>query len=349
MKDRIVFLIHTEYHLLVTASIVSDKFPRDKFEIVIIQNASSRRFNLEIDTRVLADEYIIIDENGNLKNKTQSSLSQIISRVVATPTKYFIGFLEQSPLFVLFSRKCKRNKIITVLAPDGSKPYARITKMALPSRIRKTIDNNKFFKHAKLNFRSLRLISWDYARNKDIMEVWVTAEQWYENRTKKTVLPISILEGEQSILLANSLFQFDIYKKPIPSARVLFYMNQPFVDSSLSQGEQDILKNILDNVTGHQLVIKLHPLTTRKQIEFYRTLNDLVIIEDTYPSELYMANLSDSIFISFWSSSLFSYYKTNRYYWLYKLLEQNGNMLHWLKIFNPTDHIKVVNSLNEVI
>ena len=106
MKNRIVFLFHTEYHLLVISSIISDLFNSDD-EIILIQHASSsKRFNLKIDTSLLKCKYITIKQNDVIDGYP-GSMRDLSNWILSLQPQKFIGFLEQNAFFIYLSYHLK--------------------------------------------------------------------------------------------------------------------------------------------------------------------------------------------------------------------------------------------------
>lgn len=336
---------------MVASSIIEEAYSNpEEYAITIIQTTDpkGKRFNFELDISVFKNvEYLQLTLNTQ-NPKYNKDLSDTILRIRKRHFTFFIGFLEQHPLNIFFAKTLNKTGTIICLAPDGTKPYGKITKMALFSRIKMTLSNYRFLFINKLYVYSFSLIDWNYGRMKEIDELWVFSSKGLCNSKIKKIKLINLLTTVSSRNIVSRVFNFKpsyIFKD---TNQVIFYINQPFNKQEIYDFEIEVLDAIKKANYGRSLYIKLHPKTSSQQRERYKNYLHCYFIEDNAPAELYIAHLSNSLIISFWSAALLVNNSTCIFYWLHPLLTKKGLMINWLAMANPVDHIQEIDDLSQI-
>lgn len=97
-----------------------------------------------------------------------------------------------------------------------------------------------------------------------------------------------------------------------------------------------------------QIVVKLHPTTYPEQERRFNELDKVLTVKTTIPAELIIAYLSGAIVLSFWSTSMLVKNDRCRFYWLFPMLAEAGIKLRRMTIRNPSQHISLVNSIDQI-
>lgn len=345
-------MVHTEYHLMVSASLVIDKYnDPGEYEVIILQTKDndSKRFQFELNLSVFktVTYKTLCVKSGDFR--FDQSIHDTIKNIINQKIDIYIGFLEQHALNIYFAKQLKPSGTVICLAPDGTKPYGSITKAAIPSRIRMTWSNYRFLFANRLKVYSFNLIDWNYGRMKELDEVWLSNEGHYQNTKQKKIRIIEIFSTPASVVAVCKLFNFNQVSQLATTDRIIFYVNQPVNNEEIYRYEIEILKEYTRAHPDHFLCIKCHPKTPSCQLDIFKNHLSATVILDTIPAELYIATLTDSVVISFWSAASLINNKTCRFYWLMPLLKKKGIMVNWLNLVNPTEHIIEPESLSEVI
>ena len=98
------------------------------------------------------------------------------------------------------------------------------------------------------------------------------------------------------------------------------------------------------------LVLKLHPKTSNEDLTRYKGLGeDVFIINSLLPGELFIMNLTNSIIVSWNSTSLFYNSPSNRYYYVANLFRDKIKRLQRYDFTeSPSKHIKMVDHIEEI-
>ncbi len=347
-KQLLVFTVHTEYHILVAISIISDFFSDEKqYQILIIQTnkKDSKRFKFKKDLsefshlsyQELKYDEGIIHLNAELIDLVNSLFRLKVSKYFSFNRLSFIDFL-------LIKELSKRGTKI-ILAPDGTAAYGRITPFTPRWSFKVLLRTHKFLwvnGFRKIYFYWPNLV---YGDLKEIDEVWVTYPDFVDSRAGKKVRKIDILQSDLSKRIAFTYFG---YHASDHKENIIFYLNQPFRNQAIYDFEKQTIEDLSKAHTGKRIIIKLHPSTSVSQREAFSIIDHVKISESTIPAELMISNLKNSIVLSFWSTAGLVDNSSCRFYWLKPMLEDREIMLHKIKIVNPTRHIKMVNSIDEI-
>jgi len=349
-KENILFIIHTEYHLLVALSIIADNFnDSTKFGVQIYQTETKgkRRFQFEKKVNNLPLSYYVLkyDEadpgfNPNLRFELAELCNQQWHRLFICNHH---GFLD----IYLSWRLAKQGALIS-LAPDGTKPYGT-TRMFTPRwSVLATLRFYTFLFLNRIWIPKLHILTLTYANLNEINEVWVHFPESFNNRTNKIVRYVNVLKSPISRNFALDYFDIDVGKFLPRKNKIIFYANQPVKDRAIHDFEISLLENLVHKFPNYLLVIKLHPITNEHQVLKFEHLKNVSIIKQSFPAELFISCLSDSMVVSFDSTASLVNNEQCRFYWIHPMLIKENLELDYLTSLNPTSFIKEVSSIEEI-
>ena len=349
-KLNILFLVHTEYHMMVTLSLIADKYyDPQKYNVFIYQteNLNKTRFQFSKNISILKNVYyktLIYDDKCKIYNE---ELGYFIKDCLSKKIDILVIFNHHAFLPVYLTKLLYKNGSQVYLAPDGLKPYSNSKKITPRWSILTALNYYKFLRVNRLpyiwNFPRLT-----YASLKEIEKVLVQFPEKYRNISNKQIEKVEILTSSESIKLIYKYFKFNIKDELDTFEKIIFYINQPFKDKSIYDYEIKFLKKLQLKFREYKLIIKLHPLTELNQKDRFKKLDNVDIIYKSTPAELYIANIRNSIILSFWSTACLIVNNYNRIYWAYPILKKNNIMLNFLELENPTKHIILVKKIEEI-
>lgn len=349
MKN-ILFSINTEYHVFIISSLIKQMYwDTQKYNVTILIQLyrDGNRFKNTLSFEHLKANIITLEIDLNSK-EYNPTVSQTLNNILSKEYERFIFFLEQTAINQYFVNKLSATNTTIMLAPEGTKPYITIAKAALPSRIRATLKNYRFYRTQKLKINKFYFVTNKNGYLKETDEVMINHPESYANLTRKKVVPVEFFTTPEEIELASKVFNFDIQKELPERDGILFYLNQWYVEFKVYDFELEILKALLEKYPDKKIYIKLHPNTHKFQIERLEKIDRIVLNKSTVPAEIFIANLTNSIVFSFWSASLLINNPTCKFYWLQKMLEKQ-KLMKWWSIINPTKHIKDVYTVDEIM
>lgn len=294
-----------------------------------------------------------LDElNGVLKPLNRNArIKEIKVLKLESPYRFFYFRESDFSLKSLAYEYRKKNTIIC-LGPDGYKPYGEINKKhEYFSMILDTIRGYRLLLNVGLILPRLFLSrNYRYGSSSILNEVFLHHPDMFDavrNRTKADIIKIPEID-DVSIDFFSRVFGVDM-NGLADNSNVMLYVNQPFWSEELLIREMEILREIQLKFSNKKLIIKLHPTTGNKTIDRYRELNDVKIIPDNLPAELYISQLKHSIIFSGWSTALLFNTKTNNYYFTHSLFHNvQDKVFSQIKI-TPFPHINMIKSIDEMI
>jgi hypothetical protein len=184
-----------------------------------------------------------------------------------------------------------------------------------------------------------------YAHLKSIHKVYLTFPESYKNWNKKNLEKIEMIPIPELNQALKKVFRWDDDLLP-ERKRIIFYLNQPMRDDGVA--ETRLLIALQELFPENKIYIKNHPHTPKNKIELYKKLKNVEIIDSLIPAELFIMNLYNSIIISMVSTAMFLNNPENKYYYNYKLLENDIKRFRRYKTLNPAPHIRVVEKLQDI-
>lgn len=349
MREKILFIVHTEYHMMVAISLIADMYSDgDKFDIQVFQTIGkkSSRFKFVKDlslcphvsyTELPYDEGEI-EYNPHFKFYADSLRSSI---------DVFITFNKLSFIDVYTIKTLDKTGTRIILAPDGAAAYGKTSAFTPRWSFLVALKMHQYLwknQVRKLYFYWPTLV---YGGMKEIDELWVQFPESIDDRAGKPVRKIQVLKSLASHQLAQNYFGYQPDNFAVSDC--IFYTNQPFREESINDFEIKLLKELKEKFPEKLIFIKLHPTTFESQAIRFKELGNVRIIQSTVPAEIYISQLRDSIALSFWSTSMLIDNDSCRIYWLFPMLYAAGIKLRKTSINLPSDHIQLVSSVAEII
>lgn len=341
--EKVIFVVHTEYHLMETIGYITHYFPNTLYDIYVfivsvknggrIKTSDLNFKNLNININIVTAAY---EPNSYFSLHNKRMLGNIIN---LNPNYLFIfnefHYWKQYLVSKLHKKGCK-----IILAPDGAHVYSD-KKFTLKSNLKYMI------KSFLINFTNLTIPpfiinrgKYDYAYLKHIDEVWVDNAILFKNRNNHKVIETLSFGESDSITNIKKVYKAENLNIV---DNCIFFIDQPADDISLTNEIIDVI-NYVANKTKRPVYVKMHPNSKAHVANLYKQ-NGFIILPNNLPAELYIQNLRDSIILSLFSTALFLNNKTCRFYWLYPIFNLYRSTL---KLENPTKHIIVVSNQSEI-
>ncbi|HEX8563139.1 MAG TPA: polysialyltransferase family glycosyltransferase [Flavobacterium sp.] len=349
-KENILFLVGTEYHMLVTLSAVADRYSDpEKYQITIWQIGTTEK-EWFLGTRQISYPHVsyrIIPVHGK-----HAALNDTVRRAVrlAERQQYdaYIFFNDVDLLSVYLARRLKSKGTKVILGPDGMKAYSNISRIAPRWCLNFAVRYYKFLRNNKLiDGRGMYWPSLKYAYLKEIDEVWVPFAVHYKNWNSKRVTEVKVMETPASISLITKFFGFNPSEELPIYEKVIFLVGMPPISPHFEQMNLHIVSQLREKFPEQSLLIKLHPSSGRQQVLDLEKVG-AVLINRPFPAEIYIAQLKDSIVASYWSTSSLINNPSCRFYWLYPILRKETTKLDYMNLINPTSHIVEVDEIGQI-
>lgn len=338
---RIVFIIHTEFHLIEAISYILNNFQEPEYEVSIYRIAtinSKRLDKYKIQEKQIPGKYRVV-RYANV-NKYSRILKETLREIVELHPEKLIFFDEGQYWLPYLMRKLKKGGCTICMAPDGANVY---------SADKLTVDYlYKYTIHYLLFVYSHRLIPpiWPiihrhhYGYSKYIDELWMEYPKSFYNYYKRTIVQQPVYNTEKIRTCVNSVFGLHELPESFPNDNSIVFFDAPLNEMIIDICHH-LLVNIREKYRDRNLYIKLHPHSSKYAKDLYKTISGIEFLPNEYPAELYIQNIRNGIFISAYSNCLFSYNPTCSYFWIYPMF---GDLLSNEVLSNPTDFIQEVSS-----
>jgi len=334
----IVFMVNTEYHLLLSVGIIQQYF-NSGYKLLIYRVSpkdGTRLNNVCFNSSDIIYKQIIYDYRH-----PQIHLKVHLNEIIDVHPDIFFFFLENKFWMGYFFSRLHKKGTKIILGPDGMKAYSDYT-VPLLSIVKNTFKGFVYSIESKIFFPPF--VERCYATSKYIDEVWVDNKEKFKNRTNKKVIEFIIPHDESYVADLNKIFMVKKEDFLLMKEKTILFLDSPFSSEPYYDKTIHILKELQNKYTDRKLAIKLHQLSSNKARKKYRSISGVFFVESQYPAELYIANAKDCIVVSLISTSLLFYNPCCRYYWIYPMFKQ---IVDYSNIKNPTKHIKVVESIAE--
>ncbi len=349
-KQRILFLVHTEYHVMLALSLIADKYSSvSNYQIDIVQTKSKHdnRFQFNFNTNIAANIYYQVLNYEERDFNYNSTLVQMLQQIFSQTYTVFILFNHHAYLPVYMAKKLHKKGTEIHLAPDGMKVYNTNRRITPRWSLMAALQFQKFSRANQFEFQ-WHVPKLGYANLKEIKKLYIDFPEAYDNYTYKEVEEFKVLQSPLAKKWVSTYFNFSITDDLERTNKTIFYVNQPTRDMKLYDFEIEVLEYLSEKYTDFVLVVKLHPATEQAQIDKMKKISGLQFISKSYPAELYIAQLVDSMVVSFWSTACLINNKHSRIYWLTNIINERKIMLDFVTIQNPSNHIIEVKDLNEI-
>ncbi|MEK8180271.1 polysialyltransferase family glycosyltransferase [Flavobacterium buctense] len=332
MKKTNVFLVRTQYHVLMAVNTIFSEY-KDYNNIIYYLKG---RINNDLESNEDFIDFKKLERNkfGN---------TDFVKHLKELNPKRFFFFQENCSETLFLLNKLSKTDIIISLLQDGTKPYHHYKKKRLLYCIlRDTLNDYKeMYKRKQMALIGFHN-NYKYAFSKEVDEVWLTYPERYNNRTKKKLIQLPYY-SEESIKFCNQLFNFKVDF----DVESILYLGQAW-KRIYWEREKEIFDYLIQKYPERKIIYKAHPNSEPGQLELYNDYKNIVIIKDIIPAELYVLTMKNTIILSAASTSMFVYNETCKFYYTYKLY-QFGNIFTQVDIGNPTDYIVNIDNMNEIV
>lgn len=335
MKTNI-FLVHTEYHLMLSVNLIVSKYMDMVNHVYITEGKRVRKDlfvaekNIQIH-RIAAKNYGTVEFLHQLQNKK--------------PTNFFF-FQEVSSDNIYLCYWLHHNGVNVALLQDGLKPYVAWNRKNLAAHI--LLDTFTFHKEIwkrKTFMPYFKLINlYNYGNWEFIDEVWLSFPHKYVNKSNKRLRQLPDF-SRRSIGILNEMFGIQQYAI---NPNNLLIVGQPR-GKEYWEKEIEILNGIIARFPNNGIIYKSHPNTKPELLEQISLIKGLKIVNYPIPVELLIMQMKDTCIISGYSTALLTNNPSCRFYWTYKLFGNEGRLFTQVQIVNPTKHIKEVTTIDEIV
>jgi hypothetical protein len=342
---KYVFLVCTEYHLLLTLNFINEIKGDDNIYTIVLRGKSkSSRISDSLNLQHFHFKWIKWIHDFTPLSKLTPDLKTDLNKIIQLQPDVFCFFQEQDMLtaFLLNKFNAKEN----FLFQDGMKAYNKLNRMPISL----LMNEIRILKWLYINFKIrddiFRVFSaHKYGFRNNITGIFLTFPDAYNNWNNQKIYKSPISNSKS---FHNDIKKFFNWNENLIQEHdgVIFYVNQPF--SYNSNIELDVIKAILERFPSKRMYIKAHPNSTSSQLHEYNQLENVLIINEKIPAELYILNLSNSIILSISSTSLFMNNPSNTFYYLRPIFEQDITRLKKYKTTSPSTHIKMIDNINYI-
>lgn len=352
MKKGKLFLVHTEYHLLLAIYYLynNNNLFSENYENIFFLNAGakSKRLNNELNFESLPLKIYYLDIGKNINDPIPNDLRDVLDTLEDHNISEF-NFFQEQDYFALIILSLLKNKNVKInLFQDGLKPYISESLGFTPSlhiqdfKINKYIQQNGY----KVDdwFSSFRCHKYGFL--KQIDNIYLTFPESFPRKHSKKLKKLDFKMDTQLLEIYQNIFNWKDDLLP-HRENIIFFMNQPMHDDG--SFEMHTLRKLREKYPDYPIVIKNHPLTPREKIGLYKSMDNCTIIDSKIPAELFSATLNKSIILSVCSTSMFVDNPKCSFYYLYDIKEKNNiERLNKYTVINPTTHVIVPKSVEEI-
>lgn len=348
MKN-ILFYIHNEYHVFVITSLIKTYYAdASKYKVTVLHQVdpASNRFKFDLKWSELGVDLITLKASKSEIERTE--VVPIIGTVLENTYYKYICFLEDSAINWYLAEKLKKRGTIISVAPEGTTPYITISKSAIKSRLKASMQNYLYLRKMGLGIKSINIVSNKNGSLSHTDEVLINHPEFYQNRTHKVVVPIDIYSDRSQLEVVSKIFNFNIFDHFKEVDGILLYLNHWVIEHQIYDVEIEMLTNLKKIYPNREIYIKLHPNTRDFQLERLKKIEGITLFYSTIPAEIFIANVKNSVIFSFWSASLLINNPSCKFYWMYPMLEKKNVKMKWFSIVNPTKHIQFADNIEMV-
>lgn len=352
MKKKLLFLIHTEYHLLLALYYLysNEYLYSEDYENVFLLNAGahSKRLTKQLNFNSLPINTVYLE--------IEKSLNAPISKDIRESLDFWskqeiweFNFFQEQDYFVVIMLKLLRNQNTKInLFEDGLKPYIAESLGFTPSlhlmdvKINRYIHKNGY----KVNdwFSSFKCHRYGFLKGID--NIYLTFPKSFSRKHDKNLKELNFNIDSHLLRIYQNVFNWND-ELLTQRENVIFFMNQPMHDDG--SFEMHVLGQLREKYPDFPIVIKNHPLTPKGKIDLYKNIDNCTVIDSKIPAELFLATLHKSIILSVCSTSMFVDNPSCSFYYLYNIKEQNNiERLKKYTVVNPTSHVLVPERIDEI-
>lgn len=343
----IVFIVHTEYHLIEAISYILNYYNTSGDKVYIYRISASDRHRLDkfnLNTECLPAEYRVIrfDYNYHFSKDLKDKLEEI----VRLKPNYLV-FNDEGQLYIPYlARKVKKQGGTICLAPDGINVYGG-DKLSLNYRIKYIYHALCFnYSHFLLPPFVPRIGIHHYGYTKYIDELWVENPDVFDNFYNRVVKQKLVFNTSEIRKTINQVFGFN-NNLLRAKGKAILYIDGPYPEE-VEESMFEIIRKLRDNNPQTPLFIKLHPHSKESAIEKYKTLPNSQFLSTAFPAELYIQNMEAGMIIAAYSTSMLTHNPACTYVWTFPMMDFFGETKKMGGMRNPTSYIFEASNYSEI-
>lgn len=342
MKN-IVFIIHTEYHLIEAVSYILNEYHEEEYKPYVYRISLTDSHRL--DRFSLQKEYIPAEFREiryEYNYKFDRSFRNCLEEIVALSPDKLVIFDEGHYWFPYLLKKIKKKCGTTiVLAPDGTNVYYN-DDLSFKYRFKYIVHSFQFnYTHHLLPPFIPVIKKHHYAYSSEIDELWMEYTTAFNNFYKRKVCKKPIYNTDLIRDVINRIFHYSC--KEVNNKSVVLF-DAPYSNDVIDHCV-DLLKWMKLQYPHYNYLVKLHPHSSKYAIEAYKILNFVSFLPNTYPAELYIQNSRNSVFFSVHSTAMLSYNPSCHYFWTSPMVFDKKTNRNFT---NPTDYIHEISSFDQI-
>lgn len=338
---KIVFCIHTEYHLMFGLKMICCQYDLSNDDIYIyrISPFDTNRLNQKFDfegTNINYREIRYYDQRYK-----DCRLKEELSLIVEINPDEFVLFNEEKKWLAFLLPNLKKNDCKIILAPDGINVY--YTYRNLKVRLSNLYHGNFYL--LSNGFRCfMKMPEKYYGYRKCIDEIIVEDKNAFVNHSHKKVIELKVYpEIRQKIAqLTNRIFKYDLIQNGIENGSFL-WLDQPLEE--VVNEKYLFLKELHDRYPNKKIYVKPHPYSYQEEIEKYEKDFGTITVNTPFPAELVIENLENVSIISVCTTAMLYYNPTCYYYWIYPMFK---GKIHFNPKKIPFDYIRSIKDISEI-
>jgi len=339
MKSNILIYLGTEFHYLVALSIIREFYPSEKYSVIYLVNGENGLPRGRLSNLIFEEELWVIE---------QTNLQETLKKIKNKSFSQFISFLNHDPLTIYLDYYFKkRTDTKRSIAPDGSSIYTTYTPFILKSRIPLTLKMYKFFIKNGLWYPKLKFFHYESFKNTkpDFIFTFGGSVPTNNRKLEEKVVQYSISkESKKELLKVFNVNHEDL--RSIPKEKVVLIIGQNYPKSELF--EYKLIEEIRATNSSVQILYKKHPKQFDEKLGLFDKFENFRMISGAFPVEILISELRDSIILSAFSTSSFYKNKSCTFFWLYPLNSEYSTRNGKLKIYNPKNHINVIETFENL-
>ena len=345
-KKNILYCIGTEYQLLLSIAIATDKYSdKNKFNNIFILKKSATRLDSILRLEVLdfaLESYII---EIDLKDYTPSTrIKKELNTIINREIHVFFYYLEIDPISIYLVDKMRAKGSRICLGQDGLKAYEKLSPIPFYFRLKVTFLRYIYFISKGMKVSHIYFYKNGYTNYKCNDELWLThPECFVNNKYNKKIQKINTekLNGIQEKLI--EVFDLNNYNHLITNSDII-YINQPLQKKVLDFECNNILNKLSES---GKVIIKLHPQTSDYAISQYKRIRNTTLLMSKAPAEVLISTLSGKKILSPWSTTLLTDNPRCDFFWLYPLLIRM-KLVSKINLPMMPEHIRLITDMEQI-
>ena len=336
-----VFVPGTEYHMLLTMSIIEDRFSGKDYHNLLVFTGK-RHQNLNVAALPANVELVFFDWDKDPEAKVKADA------ILARKPKDIFVFHSYRPFDVYLLTYSDKGTGLH-LVQDGSNFYFKIDKTYLRTRWDLTKKIWKGLRSKGIWPRGFHFATKSIKQSPHIHDIWITNPEIYvevPNKIRPKV-PFRLFPNDATRNNYNQYFKGEGWDGTQTFDDYLFFLPPHLREDWQLEKCGELLEDLINRLGKKNLMIKIHPNSPQRQLDYFTEKFGDVVVRNHIPAELYFNSATDSIIISAASTSLLFNNPSCRYYALITFFHKIGLYPTW-KHMNIPAHVHAVDSLEDI-